>query len=155
MTDLETVAVQAPASLKAVSSPNSSTRLGFLDWTRGIAVMIMLQGHVFHSFAKQDLRNDGPFVISQFLGGIGPAVFLVLTGITLAFLMDRRQRQDLPPARRWLAALPRAGYLFTLACLFRLQLWVFAVGQSSWTDLFKVDVLNCMGFAIALMSVMA
>ena len=45
--------------------------------------------------------------------------------------------------------------MFTLAFLFRLQLWSFAFGQSPWTDLFKVDILNCMGFAIALMSVMA
>src|ERR1700730_10770113 len=110
MTDLETVVVQTPASPKVANNGNSSNRLGFLDWTRGIAVMIMLQGHVFHSFAKQDLRNDGPFVISQFLGGIGPAVFLVLTGVTLAFLMDRRQSQELPPLKRWAAALRRSGY---------------------------------------------
>src|SRR5437660_10048140 len=92
-------------------SSKSGSRLGFLDWTRGVAVTIMLQGHVFHSFARQDLRNDGPFIISQFLGGIGPAIFLVLTGVTLAFLMDRRQTQELPPVKRWAAALRRSGYL--------------------------------------------
>jgi hypothetical protein len=115
----------------------------------------MLQGHVFHSFTRQDLRNDGPFVLSQFFGGIGPAVFLVLTGITLAFLMDGREKQGLAPMARWRAALRRAGYLFSLAILFRLQLWAFSYPQSSWTNLFKVDILNCMGFAIALMSIMA
>ncbi len=133
---------------------NAGSRLTFLDWSRGLAVVIMLQGHVFHSFTRQDLRNDGPFVLSQFFGGIGPAVFLVLTGITLAFLMDGRERQGLGPMARWRAALRRAGYLFTLAFLFRLQLWAFAYPQS-WTNLFKVDILNCMGFAMLLMSVMA
>lgn len=134
---------------------DSGGRLTFLDWTRGLAVAIMLQGHVFQSFARNDLRNEGPYVLSQFFGGLGPAIFLVLTGITLAFLMDRRQRQELPASQRWLAALRRAGYLFTLAFLFRFQLWAFAFGQSPVSALFKVDVLNCMGFAIALMSVMA
>jgi uncharacterized membrane protein len=129
--------------------------LTFLDWSRGLAVVIMLQGHVFHSFGRQDLRNDGPFVLSQFFGGMGPAVFLVLTGITLAFLMDGREKQGLGPMARWRASLRRAGYLFSLAILFRIQLWLFAYPQSSWTNLFKVDILNCMGFAIALMSVMA
>ncbi len=89
------------------------------------------------------------------MADIGPAVFLVLTGITLSFLMDRRERQGMHPIGRWRAALKRAGYLFVLAFLFRLQLWSFAFGQSPWTDLLKVDILNCMGFAIALMSVMA
>ncbi|HYK18593.1 MAG TPA: heparan-alpha-glucosaminide N-acetyltransferase domain-containing protein [Bryobacteraceae bacterium] len=130
-------------------------RLTFLDWTRGAAVVMMLQGHVFHSFAKADLRTDGPFTLSQFIGGLGPAIFLVLTGITLAFLMDGRERQGLGPLQRWKASLRRAGYLFSLAFLFRLQLWIFAYPGSAWTDLFKVDILNCMGFAIALMSAMA
>src|SRR5579863_9136248 len=144
--------------LNSKTAPNnrdSRGRLTFLDWTRGLAVVTMLQGHVFHSFARQDIRTGGPFTISQFLGGIGPAVFLVLTGITLAFLMDGRERQGLGPLGRWKAALRRAGYLFSLAFLFRLQLWIFAFPGSPWTDLFKVDILNCMGFAIALMSVMA
>jgi uncharacterized membrane protein len=134
---------------------DTGNRLTFLDWTRGAAVVVMLQGHVFHSFSRNDLRTDGPFMLSQFFGGIGPAIFLVLTGITLSFLMDRRERQGLKPLGRWKAALRRAGYLFTLAFLFRLQLWTFAFGQSPWTDLFRVDILNCMGFSIALMSVMA
>jgi len=130
-------------------------RLTFLDWSRGLAVVIMLQGHVFHSFNRTDLRTDGPFMLSQFFGGIGPAIFLVLTGITLAFLMDRREQQGFDALARWKFALRRAGYLFTLAFLFRLQLWLFAYGQSPWTSLFKVDILNCMGLAIGLMSVMA
>jgi uncharacterized membrane protein len=130
-------------------------RLTFLDWSRGLAVTIMLQGHVFHSFARPDLRTDGPFMLSQFLGGIGPAIFLVLTGITLAFLMNGRERDGEGAMGRWKFALRRSAYLFSLAFLFRLQLWLFAIPQSPWTDLFKVDILNCMGFAIGLMSVMA
>src|SRR4030081_3518510 len=133
---------------------NAGGRLTFLDWSRGMAVVSMLQGHVFHSFNRTSSRTDGPYQLSQFFGGLGPAIFLVLTGMTLAFLMDRREQQGLPPRQRWVAALRRAGYLFGLAFLFRIQLWAFAAGQSPWTDLFKVDVLNCMGFSIALMSVM-
>src|ERR1700728_261210 len=137
------------------NSRDSSGRLTFLDWARGAAVVVMLQGPLFPPFNRPRLRTDGPFMLSQFFGGIGPAIFLVLTGITLSFLMDGRERQGVSAMGRWGAALRRAGYLFALAFLFRLQLWAFAFGQSSWTDLFKVDILNCMGFAIALMSVMA
>ena len=134
---------------------DATGRLTFLDWSRGLAVVIMLQGHVFHSFNRTDLRVDGPFMLSQFFGGLGPAIFLVLTGITLAFLMDRREQQGYDAVARWQFALRRAGYLFSLAFLFRLQLWLFAYPQSPWTSLFKVDILNCMGLAIGLMSVMA
>lgn len=150
-------AVSKPAVSKidAPAKRDTGGRLTFLDWSRGLAVVIMLQGHVFHSFARPGLRTDGPFMLSQFLGGIGPAIFLVLCGVTLAFIMDGREREGATAIERWKFALRRSAYLFSLAFLFRLQLWIFAIPQSPWTDLFKVDVLNCMGFAIALMSVMA
>jgi len=114
----------------------------------------MLQGHVFHSFLKPDLRDGAPFMLSQFVGGMPPAIFLFLTGITLAFLMDSTERKGMAPFGRMATSLRRSGYLFLLAFAFRLQLWIFA-WPSPWTDLLRVDILNCMGLAVALLSVMA
>jgi uncharacterized membrane protein len=62
---------------------NKSARIVFLDWLRGLAALIMLQGHVFHSFTRPDQREHGFYIYSQFLGGQAAAVFLFLTGITL------------------------------------------------------------------------
>jgi uncharacterized membrane protein len=134
-------------------SPNR--RLLYLDWVRGLAALIMLQGHVFHSFIRNDLRQGNVFVFSQFIGGLPPAVFLFLTGVTFGFLMYSQERKGVPPARRWLISLRRAGYIFLVAFAFRFQLWAFSWGQSPVSDLVRVDVLNCMGFALALMSVMS
>jgi hypothetical protein len=129
--------------------------LAFLDWTRGLAAVVMLNGHVFHSFTRPDQRGSSPFMITQFLGGMPPAAFLFLVGVTLAFLMESRERQGLPTGSRVWAALRRAGYLFGIAFLFRLQLWVFGLPGSLWTDLFRVDILNAMGFAILVLSGLA
>ena len=68
-------------------------------------------------------------------------------------LLDRRCAVEVIDTT--LGALRRGGYLFGLAFLFRLQLWLFGLPGSPWTDLLKVDILNCMGFAIGIMSVMA
>lgn len=115
----------------------------------------MLQGHAFHAFTKQEFRDSGPYVISQFVGGLPPAVFLFLVGVTLSFLMHSTERKGVPPFKRVVAAFRRCGYLFAIAFLFRLQLWVFGLPSSPWTDLLRVDILNTMGFAVAVMSVMA
>jgi hypothetical protein len=137
-----------------MKTKTSSYRLQYLDWVRGLGALIMLQGHVFDSFLKPELRNGAPFVLSQFVGGMPPAIFLFLTGVTLAFLMDSTERKGMAPLARYTTALRRAGYLFFLAFAFRLQLWLF--GQPApWTDLLRVDILNCMGFSIAVMSAMA
>ncbi len=133
---------------------SSSSRLLYLDWVRGVAALIMLQGHVFNSFTRTDLREGGPYLLSQFVGGMPPAFFLFLTGVTLAFLMDSTERKGMPAGRRVMASLTRAGFLLAIAFLFRLQLWAFSTARQ-WSDLLRVDILNCMGFSIAVASLMA
>lgn len=130
-------------------------RLAFLDWARGSVALVMLQGHVTHSFMRDDLRQDSPYILSQFIGGMTPAVFLFLTGVTLGFLMDSRQKAGHAAGMRVLEALKRAGYLLGIAMLFRLQMWAFAMGKSPWTDIFKVDILNSMALAIAVLAPLA
>jgi uncharacterized membrane protein len=137
-----------------MKTKTSARRLEYLDWVRGLGAVIMLQGHAFHSFLKPELRGSGPYMLSQFVGGMPPAIFLFLTGVTLAFLMDSTERKGLTPRERVSTAFRRSGYLFLLAFAFRFQLWLFA-WPAPWTDLLRVDILNCMGMAIAAMSVMA
>ncbi len=88
-----------------------SQRLAYLDWMRGLAAVTMLQGHVFPFFLRDDLRKSGPYLASQFVGGMPPAVFLFLLGVTFAFQMDSQERKGVPAARRILASLKRAVYL--------------------------------------------
>ncbi|MBV9443878.1 MAG: DUF1624 domain-containing protein, partial [Acidobacteriaceae bacterium] len=130
-------------------------RLAFIDWTRGFAALVMLQGHTFDSFTRTDLRSGGPFVLSQFLGGLPPAMFLFLTGITFAFLMDSQERSQPSAWRRVVAALKRSRYLFLIAFLFRIQLFVFGFPTSPASELLRVDILNCMGMAMLILAPMA
>jgi uncharacterized membrane protein len=133
----------------------NSGRLEFIDWTRGLAAVVMLQGHTFDSFTRTDLRPKGAFMFSQFLGGLPPAIFLFLTGITFAFLMDSQERQVPSSWKRIVAALKRSRYLFLIAFLFRIQLYVFGFPTSPASELLRVDILNCMGMAMLLLAPMA
>jgi len=132
----------------------STHRLEYLDWVRGFGALIMLNGHVWHSYLKPELKTSGIYNLTQFLGGMPPALFLFLTGVTLAFLMDSTERKGLRPGARIVEALKRSRYLFFLAFAFRIQLWIFGL-PAPWQGIFKVDVLNCMGFSIAALSLMA
>ena len=105
---METVPLAAAAEQKRIAR---SERLAFIDWTRGAATLVMLQGHVWESFTHKDLRDTGVYMMSQFPGGVAPAVFLFLAGVTLAFLIDSRQQKGAGPKGRFIAAMRRAGYL--------------------------------------------
>src|SRR5688572_3576922 len=148
---METQPLEAPPAQRK----KSASRLPFLDWMRGLAAAIMLQGHVFHSFARPELRDSGPYVISQFIGGIAPAIFLFLTGVTFAFMMAGMERKLASRQDRIMTALRRAAYLGVLAFAFRIQLFLFGWPYSPSTDLLKVDILNCMSLAFVTMAALA
>lgn len=137
-----------------MSNP-AKPRLHFLDWSRGIAALIMLQGHVFDAFATGDQRQSSEYILSQFVGGMPPAIFLFLTGVTLAFLMESQERKELGIWEKLKGIAFRGRYLLILAFLFRFQMWLFALPKSPVSDLFRVDILNCMGVSILLMTPLA
>src|ERR1039458_4446399 len=97
-----------------MNTTSSSSRLQYLDWVRGLGAVIMLHGHVWDSFLRDDLRSGGPYILSQFLGGMPPAIFLFLTGVTLAFLMDSSERKGMAPAARVWTAYRRAVLVVSL-----------------------------------------
>jgi hypothetical protein len=65
------------------------------------------------------------------------------------------RREELPAWKRVTMALRRARYLFLLAVIFRVQNWAFDYPRSYAADLLKVDILNLMGAAAALLAVLA
>ena len=130
-------------------------RFPFLDWMRGLAVVIMIQCHVFNSFTRLDLRDGGPYILSQFVGGMAAPLFLFMAGMTLAFQMESLYRREPDPRRRWWAAMRRAGYILAIAFAFRLTNWMGSYPNGSAQEIFKVDILNCMGVAMAAFSVAA
>jgi uncharacterized membrane protein len=149
---VETVPAPSAAEIKKTAR---SERLSFIDWTRGAATLVMLQGHVWESFTHRDLRDTGVYMMSQFPGGVAPAVFLFLSGVTLAFLIDSREQKGAGSRGRFAAAMRRAAYLGGLAILFRLQMWAFYWPNSPWKDLLRVDILNCMAAACVMLAPVA
>jgi len=128
-------------------------RFPFLDWMRGLAVVIMIQCHTFNSFTRVDLREGGPYVLTQFVGGMAAPLFLLMAGMTTAFQMESLERREPRPLRRWLTSLRRAGYILTIAFTFRFTNWLFSVPHAGLGELTKVDILNCMGVGMAVLAV--
>jgi uncharacterized membrane protein len=127
-------------------------RFPFLDWMRGLAVVIMIQCHTFNSFARMDLREGGPYVLSQFVGGMAAPLFLFMAGMTLAFQMDSLERREASARKRWVVALRRAGYIWGIAYLFRFTNCIASLPHPDWHEFTKVDILNCMGLAMVAFS---
>jgi len=112
----------------------------------------MLQGHTFHAMLAEPFREGDFYTLSQFIGGMPAPIFLFLTGVTLAFLLDGKERRGVDATGRFAAALRRAGYLLLIAFGVRLQAYLFGFPWSNLQDLLRVDVLNCMGVSLAILA---
>ena len=122
---------------------------------RGLAVVIMIQCHTFNSLTRMDLRDGGPYVLTQFIGGMAAPLFLLMAGMTTAFQMESLERREPNGRRRWLISLKRAGYILAIAFTFRFTNWAFSMPHASTAELTKVDILNCMGVGMAVLAVSA
>jgi uncharacterized membrane protein len=112
----------------------------------------MILCHSFNSFTRMDLRQEDGYLLSQFLGGMAAPLFLFMAGMTLGFGMDSLEKREPSSFKRWTGALRRAGYVWGIAYLFRLSNWAAGFPSGTFAELTKVDILNCMGLAMAVMA---
>src|SRR5262245_16760341 len=130
-------------------------RLTYLDWMRGAAVVIMLQGHVFDAWVRPEDRSSGWFWFSQFLGGFPAPIFLFLVGVSLALTLDRMRTKGASSAELAAKVLRRGGWILLLAYAFRLVQFLVWRPYSEWASVFKVDTLNCIAISILVVGLLS
>jgi uncharacterized membrane protein len=82
-------------------------------------------------------------------------LFLFMSGMTVGFQMESLERREKDRLRRWTVTLKRAAYILGIAFTFRFTNWFFAWPWGDWHEMLRVDILNCMGAAMILMSAAA
>ncbi len=132
----------------------SSSRLAYIDWMRGLACVLMFQTHCYDSWLSPAARQSKFFMYSQ-LGGTFPApLFLFLAGVSFALVTEKLWRKNLAPDQIARATIWRGAEIFGFGLLFRLQEYLIAWGWAPASDLLRVDVLNTIGMSMMLMGVL-
>lgn len=133
------------------STPHS--RLLYVDWLRGFAVLFMFAAHVFSSWTQPASLGHPVFRWVQVVSGYAAPLFLFLTGVGMALAFEgalaRGATRD--EARR--SARKRGLMIFIAAIVFRVQEHVLGGGPVA--NLFRVDILNCIGLATLLCAALA
>lgn len=119
-------------------------RRRYLDWLRGLAVLIMIEAHTIDSWTRAADRSRKAFAWGLVVGGFGAPMFLFLAGVALPLAAGSRLRKGLSIDAVAARARARGWQIFGLAFLFRLQSWLISGGAPTRT-LLKVDILNIMG----------
>jgi uncharacterized membrane protein len=124
-----------------------TSRRAYLDWMRGIAVLIMIEAHVVDAWTRASDRTGIGFRNAIILGGFGAPLFLFLAGVAVVLAAEARQRRTGSVALAAAATRRRGWEVFGLAFLFRLQAYLLSPG-ATLRGILKVDILNIMGPSI-------
>ena len=132
----------------------SSSRLGYIDWLRGLACLLMFQTHCYDAWLGGQARDSRVYTWSQ-LGGTFPApLFLFLAGVSFAIVIDKLRQKNFSPGQIAKITIKRGAEILALGLLFRVQEYAIALGWAPWSDLFRVDILNTIGVSLMLLGVM-
>jgi uncharacterized membrane protein len=132
----------------------ATQRLAFLDWTRGLACVLMFQTHGYDAWLSESARHTSLFSLSQLAGTLPAPLFLFASGISLALVIGRALQKGIAPAEASRKAMLRGAEILGFGMLFRVQEFVLGQPYAPWTDLLRVDILNIIGIAIILMGLM-
>jgi uncharacterized membrane protein len=131
-----------------VTAIRPSGRLAYIDWLRGVAILIMIGAHTFDAWTLPAERLRPWYGRIVIIAGMAAPLFLFLAGVGLALAGAahvRRGRTNRDASR----LVQRRGWqIFGYAFLFRLQSFLLG-GFAAPANLLKVDILNVMGPAIA------
>lgn len=169
------------SGVDALVSPRvKPPRVAYLDWMRGLAVVVMMEIHSFDAWLRPDARDGDFFRLARFLGGFPAPAFIYMSGFALALAVGaaRRatagaspgaggrpgfagrtvgERSPAPPTgARHLAG--RAALILFGAYAFRFceQLsWAVPPGLALVNALHRNDVLNCIGVSLLAVSLLA
>ncbi len=120
-------------------------RKKYLDWLRGVAVIVMVGGHVTDAWTL-DADKKGTLHMSViFVAGVGAPLFLYLAGVTLA-MSATAKAFAVGHAGAAVAMRLRGWQIFALAFIFRLQSQL--LGWGALSNFLKVDILNVMGLSM-------
>ncbi|HEY3093625.1 MAG TPA: heparan-alpha-glucosaminide N-acetyltransferase domain-containing protein [Vicinamibacterales bacterium] len=122
-------------------------RRGYIDWLRGVSVLIMIEAHTLDAWTRLDARHNSTYGWAMIVGGFAAPGFLFLAGLAIALAAGSRLRRGLSDSETAALARRRALQIFGLAFLFRLQSWLISGGDPVQA-LLKVDILNIMGLSM-------
>ncbi|MCA9582427.1 MAG: DUF1624 domain-containing protein [Myxococcales bacterium] len=119
-----------------------------IDVARGIAGLIMIQGHAFHAWASPAAKETVAYAATRVLGSLPLPAFLILAGASVAYRVDRGESRG-EPATELRHRIFRRGM--------EIMLWGYGVsiaygvmdGGLTIDTVLRADVLQVIGLSIA------
>ena len=124
-------------------------RRPYIDWLRGLAVLIMIEWHAVDAWTAAEARGSEAFRIAALVGGWAAPLFLFLAGVAVPLAGASNDAKG----AAWIAGRPpgpsrcaagRCSPSRTSSGFSRFS----SICRRRWSSLFKPDILNILGLGL-------
>ncbi len=132
---------------------NKQNRILFIDYLRGLAVIVMIEVHVVNAFLKPEIRNNWWFEIINYINGLVAPTFLFITGFAFIIALEKKWNDYLQYNDILFKQIKKIfqiliiGYALHLP-YFSFHRFFFEMNESAYLNFLKVDVLHCIAFSL-------
>jgi uncharacterized membrane protein len=144
-----------PSVAQSPAAKPARSRLDAIDWLRGLAVVLMIQTHLYDSWASPAAKASAAYWWTRYLGGVPSRLFLLLVGVSMAIGFERQLERGVARVAMVRASARRGLEILGLAYLFRFQEYALSGFWGPVADLFRIDILNCIGASMILVALVA
>lgn len=134
------------------SGAAASKRLFFIDMYRGLAVLVMLEGHVINSTLLPALRPTRTFHhVSLFNGMIAPS-FIFIAGFAFTLILEKKWDGLVRLEKPFWHHLKRFLFIIAVGFWLHIPTWSFQqmlrMSRDSFLYFLRCDVLQLIGFSL-------
>jgi uncharacterized membrane protein len=146
--------------MKVASAAAATGRVLALDWLRGVAVVVMVECHVFNALLAPAARQTKWFGLLDWANGLVAPAFLFVSGAVAGLNLQRRWHDVVGFRPGWRRLWRRIGQILLLGYALHFPgqlLWRFRGPEAGrLLDLWaRVDILQCIAASLALIVVVA
>jgi len=122
-------------------------RIIYLDYFRGLIILLMIQGHLFRAMLYVELKSGVWFSVHEFIHGVVAPGFLFLSGFLFYYSTRNRSNIEIAKKIKSYAGVVLIGYFLHLP-YFSLKKIVAQWGSGSASRLLYMDILQTIGYSL-------
>ncbi len=129
-------------------------RFLFIDLFRGLAIIKMIEGHVFRALLIPTSSFFKSYFIN-FLDGLTGPIFLFISGVSFSIVLRRHKEDFLSLNKKFFTRIRRILFIIFVGYWLHLPFFSFRKTLSSSEDMMreflKADILQCIGVSLLLL----
>ncbi len=143
----------------SVPAARPGSRVGFVDLLRGLAVIVMIQTHVFNATLLPDILKTGLFEVIRFVDGLVAPSFLFASGLAYAITTRRKMSDYLAFGTPLFKQLGRLLLILLIGYILHIPRFnythlMYEAGAEAWERFWQVDILHCIAVSLLFMQVL-